>query len=180
MGKKEEKVRKERDLYSLQTPLSDHSFQILKLLIENLKEKYNLGYEQILSLIKEKEFVSEILIPVSIFIKELSGLETICKYLKENLKLKYSKIASLLNRDHRTIWITYNNSIKKKKELFIVKETPYLIPISLFVNRKFSVMEILVSYLKENYSLSFAQIAELLQRDQRNIWTIYSRYKKKK
>ena len=180
MGKKEEKVRKKMDFNSLQTPLSDRSFQVLKLIIDDLKDKYNLSYEQILSLIKEKEFVSEILIPISIFVKEISGLETICKYLKENLKLKYSKIASLLNRDHRTIWISYNNAVKKKKSLLEIKETPYLVPISLFTNRKFSVMEILVSYLKENYSLSFSQIAELLQRDQRNIWTIYSRYKKKK
>ncbi|MDP4012450.1 MAG: hypothetical protein Q8R00_02485, partial [Candidatus Nanoarchaeia archaeon] len=44
-------------------------------------------------------------VPISVFNnKELSALETICKYLKENKHYNYHEIAQLLNRNDRTIW----------------------------------------------------------------------------
>jgi hypothetical protein len=47
------------------------------------------------------------------------------------------------------------------------------IPVSLYKNRKMGVLEITVKYMKENCMLSFAQIAALLNRDQRTVWTAY-------
>ena len=158
----------------------DKSFQILKLAVDDIKERYNLAPNEILSLLEEKKVSKEILIPVSIFEVDLSALEAICKYLKEELELSYSKIASLLNRDSRTIWTTYNNAVKKRKEKLSAKESKFFIPVSIFTDRKFGVLEAIVGYLKDNFNLRYSEIAVLLNRDERNIWAVYSRYKKKK
>lgn len=159
----------------------DKSFQILKLALDELKEKYELATSEILSLIEEKPISKEIIIPVSIFeVKGLSALEAICKYLKEELELNYSKIALLLNRDGRTIWATYNNSIKKSKEKLLVKESRFFIPVFALANRSLSVLECIVCYLKDSSKLRYSQIAVLLNRDERNIWTSYKRAMKKK
>src|SRR3989344_6079460 len=73
-----------------------------------LKTKYNLSQQDIFHLISDKES----LIPVSIFTKKLRILETLTKYLKEELELSYHQIGILLNRDERNIWHTYNSSRK--------------------------------------------------------------------
>ena len=158
---------------------NDKSFQILKLAIDEIKEKYGVNSNEIFNLIEGKQRSKEILIPVSIFEVKLSALEAICKYLKEELDLTYTKIALLLNRNSRTIWTTYKNAVKKRKEKLPVKESKFFIPISIFKNRKFSVLEALVSYLKDNFNLRYSEIAALLTRDERNIWTVYNRAKKK-
>jgi hypothetical protein len=44
------------------------------------------------------------------------------------------------------------------------------IPLSLFANRKLGSLEIIVKYMKENLSMDYYQIAELIKRDQRTIW----------
>lgn len=180
-SKKVENKTKNINERSLKNIKEDKSFQILKLAIDDIKEKYKISPNEILSLIEEKPISKEILIPVSIFeVKNLSALEVICKYLKEELELSYSKIALLLNRNSRTIWTTYKNSARKKKEKLSVKESKFFIPISIFKNRKLSVLEALVSYLKDKFNLRYSEISILLNRDERNIWTVYNRYKKKK
>ncbi len=159
----------------------DKSFQILKLAVNDLKEKYKLSPNVILSLVEEKPISKELLIPVSIFeIKNLSALEVICKYLKEELELTYTKIALMLNRNSRTIWTTYNNAIRKRKEKLLVKDSKFFIPISIFKNRKFSVLEAIVSYLKDNFNLRYSEISVLLNRNERNMWTVYNKAMKKK
>jgi len=159
----------------------DKSLQILKLALDEVKQKYGLSSNDVFNLIEGKQRSKEILIPVSIFeTSKLSALEVICKYLKEDLDLNYAKIASLLNRNNRTIWTSYNNALKKKKEILSVKDSKFLVPLTIFRNRKFSVLEALVSYLKQNFNLRYSEIAVLLRRDERNIWTVYNRYKKKK
>lgn len=159
----------------------DKSFQILKLALDEIKEKSGLSTNEIFNLVDHKKVSKEILIPVSIFeVPNLSALEAICKYLKEELDLNFAKIALLLNRNSRTIWTTYNNAIKKTKQKLSVKESKFFIPVSIFKNRKFSVLETIVSYLKDTFNLRYSQIAVLLTRDERNIWTVYNRAKKKK
>ncbi|MBS3103142.1 hypothetical protein J4458_06900 [Candidatus Woesearchaeota archaeon] len=158
----------------------DKSFQILKLALDEIKEKYKIAPNEILSLVEEKPVSKEILLPISVFENDkLSALEIICKYLKEELDVGFNKIASLLNRDNRTIWATYNNAIKKKKEKLIVKESKFFIPVSILAERKLSVLGAIVSYLKDNFNLRYSEIAALLNRDERNMWTAYNRAKKK-
>lgn len=55
-----------------------------------------------------------------------------------------------------------------------------LIPPSIFRNTSLGVLEAIVDYLKTEKGLSFHDIAVLLDRDERNIWTVYNRAQKKK
>ncbi|MBI2557691.1 sigma-70 region 4 domain-containing protein [Candidatus Woesearchaeota archaeon] len=145
-----------------------------------IKEKHNINANEAFSLTEGKPVSKEILIPVSVFqFKELSALEAICKYLKEELEFNYSKTALMLNRDSRTIWTTYKNAAGKRKERLPLKDSRFFIPINALKNRKLSVLESIISYLKENFNLKYSEIAALLNRDERNVWTAYSRYKKK-
>ena len=120
----------------------------------------------------------EIVIPSSIYAKKLSPLEANVKYLKENLDFDYSKIAELLGRSRKTIWQAYKNSKKKMPSKFKIEETRYVIPAS-SLKTELSVLETTVVYLKDQYNLSYRYIAQLLQRDERTIWTVYNRAMKK-
>ncbi|HLC62866.1 MAG TPA: hypothetical protein VJJ21_00955 [Candidatus Nanoarchaeia archaeon] len=178
---KEKQGKKESDAGGLtSSPTNSNpqsSKEIVKLLLKELVQKYDLKKEDILDAIKKEDDND---LPISIFNNpSLSSLETISKYLHENQQLKFSQIASLLHRDSRTIWSAYQSSSKKLPQKFFIKPSEIKIPLSQLTDRSISVLESIVSYLKENYSLSLHQIAVLLNRNDRTIWTVYSRYKKK-
>ncbi|MBI2105571.1 hypothetical protein HYT56_01905 [Candidatus Woesearchaeota archaeon] len=122
---------------------------------------------------------TEIYIPTSIFNEKLGTLEAIVKYLKENLNLRASEISSELKKKYSTISTTYQRASKKHSKKFLIKEFKFSIPVKILRNKKFSTLELAVSYLKENYDLTLTEISKLLHRDPKTIWTIYSRYKKK-
>ena len=149
--------------------------------ILNLKEKHNLSFDEVLNILKRRKIDRKTkTLPLSIFNnKTLSSLETIVKYLKENLNLNYNEIATLLNRNYNPIAITYRNSKKKMpKKLDISSLTK--IPIKIFTNRKLSILENLTTYLKEDMLLTYQQIATLLNRNYQTIWTCYHRALKKR
>ena len=145
--------------------------QIIGIVTEKLKEKYKISKKELIRAIKEK---GELNIPLSVFSKKLGCLEALVKYMKENLNMSYREISKLLNRNERTIWTAYNKAKIKQPESFEIKETSMFIPISVFNNRKFTILESIIIYLKAK-GLKHVEIARLLDRDQRNIWTIYSR-----
>lgn len=123
-----------------------------------------------------------ILIPLSIFLdRGVSVLEAISEYLKDSKKFSYHEIAVLLNRDDRTIWTCYNRAKKKNPGHFTkIAESKEHIPSSIFLDRRVSVLETIVEYLKEKRKLNYHEIAVLLNRDDRTVWTCYSRAKKKR
>ena len=149
----------------------DDEFIGLKELYSRLKLRYN--KLEILSILDK-----EIFIPLSIFNKKLSSLEVITKYLVENKKLSLKRISELLNRSNRNIWNAYNKSKKKFPKKLVIKES-VLLPISILKNLKFTLLENIVSYLKEHQNLSYHEIAVILHRDDRTIWTVYNRAKKR-
>ncbi len=53
------------------------------------------------------------------------------------------------------------------------------IPSFIFKDRELAALESIVVYLKDSQGMSYAQIARLLNRDDRTIWTTYQRAKKK-
>jgi DNA-binding CsgD family transcriptional regulator len=113
------------------------------------------------------------MLPLSIFSSpELSALEAICRYLKDAKGLRYSEIAKTLNRDQRTIWATYNNALRKTSSRLDISDTAYQIPLRIFQDRKLSVLESIVHYLKDTHHLRYSEIARLINRDERNIWGI--------
>jgi len=54
------------------------------------------------------------------------------------------------------------------------------LPTYILKDRSVSVLEAIVEYLKSNENLSFHEIALLINRDDRTIWTVYDRVKKKR
>jgi len=147
----------------------------LKKLFIRVKERYHLDSSELLNKIEEKE----VLIPASVFSRKLSSLETIVKYLKENLGLKNKEIASLTKRSVKTIYQAYSSANEKVSKRFEIKEAKYYIPVSALTNRKLGVLESVVKFLKENYELNYSEIGRLLGRDPRTIWTAYSRMREK-
>jgi hypothetical protein len=139
-------------------------------LIGQLKYKYLLSKDEIVWIMNPLPSESSLSLPLAIFgNQDLSALETICKYLKEEKGCRYNEIAGLLRRDQRTIWVTYNNSLKKSQDKLMVAESAYQLPITIFQDRKLSVLESIVYYLKDSYHLKYAEIAKLIHRDERNI-----------
>jgi len=127
--------------------------------------------------LEKEKLREEIFIPISIFRNILGPLEALVKYLKENCNLRYHEIAKILSRDDRTIWITYRNSLSKYVELDTTHKIK--VPLSIFHERKFSVLEHLTKYLKEKLGYSNNKIALLLDKNESTIWTVYNRVKMK-
>jgi len=152
---------------------------VLNILINYIAQEKGISSDEIIRLIVKEKKPKAFEIPVCIFNDKLSALETIVKYFKENIGLKYSEIAKLLNRNDRTIWTTYLNSKKKYSKEFVVKDNKYFIPALIISNRSLSVLESIVYYLKDNCNLKYSQIALMLCRDQRTVWTVYNRKRKK-
>jgi len=122
----------------------------------------------------------ELLLPSSIFDNDkLSSLETIVKYLKENKELPFVRIADVLGRDQRSIWTTYDHARKKMPAKHHEDGAKFWVPAKIFADRTLSVLETLVRFLKEQQQYSLHAIAEALHRDDRTIWTVYDRAKKK-
>jgi len=92
--------------------------------------------------------------------------------------MSYHEIAELLKRDDRTIWTSYNKAKEKQKEHLKIKETQIHLPVSIFKDRNLTVLESAILHLR-NRKMKYSEIAKLLERDVRNIQTIYSRGIKK-
>lgn len=120
-------------------------------------------------------------IPAYIFQnRKYTILEALIVYLRERKKLSFRKISALINRDLRYTYHSYQNAKKKELTTQYIIQTKFIwIPLSIFTNRKFSALEVLVSYLKEELSLTYHEIALMLKRDDRTIWTVYQRAGKK-
>jgi DNA-directed RNA polymerase specialized sigma24 family protein len=122
-------------------------------------------------------------VPSSIFLdRELAPLESITEYLKDTQGLTYHEIAVLVGRDDRTIWTCYSRVKKKRQEpgrQAMPAEKSLDIPLDIFKDRTFAPLERITSHLKDKAMLSFHEIALLLNRDDRTIWTCYHRAQKK-
>ncbi len=123
----------------------------------------------------------EVKVPISVFkSNHLGSLETIVKYLRENLFLTFRQIGTLTNRNQVALAVTYRNAKKKAHAKFAEEVSPYSIPVSILQDRKLSVLENISSYLKDTFGLTYHAVAVLLNRDDRTIWTVYQRAKKKR
>lgn len=122
-----------------------------------------------------------VIIPVSLFsCAPLSSLEAMTVYLKEKKNLRFCEIAHILGRNQVAINTTYR-AAKKKYPLPIAPiPSEYCIPCFIFSKRSLSVLENIVSYLKTEYQLPNHEIARLLNKDPRTIWTVLQRIEIKK
>jgi hypothetical protein len=147
-------------------------------------EDSEFGFEEALGHVvkgikKQISGIEEFELPLCIFRHELSGLQAIVKYLKENKNLQYFEIAKVLGRDQRTIWCVYN-SVKSKKS-FSIKEIyseNKFVDASVFRNRRLSVLEVLASELRAR-GMSNSEISSAISKSQKTVWTVLDRMKKK-
>jgi len=146
-------------------------------LLKQLKTQLQQSIKQIDQLLAEKSG-AEIVLPVSIFKSDISALEIISAYLKDVKSLKFSDIAKLLNRDDRTIWHAYKRAQSKNVQLDTTSAS-ITVPISVFSNRNYAPLEVLVTYLKDSQKLSLTEIGRLLSRSIKTVWTAYDRAQKK-
>ncbi|MBU1051523.1 MAG: hypothetical protein KJ718_03130, partial [Nanoarchaeota archaeon] len=148
------------------------SLDELTALEEKLRAEYGTTISQLLTeAIKVKP---EIKVPIDIFKQAIGPSEALCKFLKENKGLTYHEIALTLNRNDRTVWLNYRNAVGKKETKIKVSRKTLHIPVNIFTDRRLSILETAVNYLREK-GLKNAEVAELLNKDPRNIWTLYSR-----
>ncbi|MDO8563593.1 MAG: LamG-like jellyroll fold domain-containing protein [Nanoarchaeota archaeon] len=178
LSRKKKKISKDKLLKALLITKTEITIkesvpqsEVINILFEEIQKKYAITKQELLQIINEN--INDT-IPVSIFTKGLGGLEAVCKYLKENKGLSYVEIARLLNRDQRTIWTAYNKASKKISYSLEINENTPLLPLSFIGDRKHTVIESSIIYLKEK-GFKYVEIAKLLNRDQRNIWTTYKK-----
>ncbi|MEK6963532.1 MAG: HTH domain-containing protein [Nanoarchaeota archaeon] len=148
-------------------PSKDKVIEQLRESYAALREQHNLTYEEILNQLQSVETT----LPCTIFSSSLSSLETITKYLKENQHFTLKEIAQKLNRTYRTIWGAYHASLHKHPSGLTAIPTPYHIPLSLFSERKLSILETITHHLRSTHHLRYSQIAKILHRDPRTVWT---------
>jgi hypothetical protein len=155
-------------------------------------KKQNVSYDEFIKYLDEVykpskllvpsfvEKAEQLLIPVSVFNNSyLSALEAIVKYLHENKELRLSEIAKLINRDQRAVGVTYRFASRKMKMVLKAPVSKYKLPVSVVAERKLSVLESIVYYLKITHNLSYHDIAIIVRRDDRTVWTVYQRALKK-
>lgn len=135
---------------------------------------------------EKKEILNQVLVqqtitlPISIFKANISSLEIIVKFLKEEQKKSIKDISKILKRKTSTIYNTYNNSKLKFGSSLDISDYTIVVPVEIFSDRKYSVLESLVAYLKENCNLQFKEISSLLNKSYSTIATVYGRYLSKK
>jgi hypothetical protein len=131
------------------------------------------------NLLKQQNNNKNIHLPSTIFSTKLSCLETICKYLREELNLSFAEMSEILKRKQITLRTTYNKAKKKHPKKFSKFNFKINIPLNKITNRKYTTFELLVKYLKEDCKLKTNKIAEITNRNYKTIWTTYSRAKAK-
>ena len=116
-------------------------------------------------------------VPLTIFSNK-KPFQTLTKWLYDQ-GLSTTIIARLLNRSQQAVWLSISKA-RKQESLGNSKtsKTDLQIPISVFQDRDLSIMEHLVLYLS-NKGFSQSQIASMLDRSLKTIWTWKSRALKK-
>jgi hypothetical protein len=145
--------------------------------VNSICEKHGLEDAELLYLIRKSGPVNQF--PVEILSQNLSPLEAVVSYLKNNKNQKFCSIAKLLNRDERTIWVTFENAKKKQKNLIVPKKSISQVPFALLRNRHLSILESVSIFLKEKKKFTLTQISYIIKKDTSTIWTAISRANKK-
>ena len=143
--------------------------ELIHELLHGLTERYGISEAEL-----DRFLAKEPRVPVSIFNPHLSPLEAIVKYLRENEGRRLVEIAKLTGRDQRAIGVTYRRAKNKHPGRLAAPQTRITFPVRLLQDRACSPAEQLVRYLRQQ-ELSFAEIARILNRDDRTIWTVHKR-----
>ena len=117
--------------------------------------------------------VSSVLVDTQIFSDRVYTFsEALVVYLHRE-GFSNSEIGRLLGRDGRTVWTLLNRAGKKKASGQKKTLEGTFVPTFVFRNRTLSIMESLIVYLREKYS--YREIGNLLNRNERTVWTVCKR-----
>jgi hypothetical protein len=169
-----EKKSIEEQLNQLSSVLEAEEQEIIEIKerVNSICEKHGLEDAELLYLIRKSGPANRF--PVEILSQNLSPLEALVSYLKNNKSQRFCDIAKLLNRDERTIWVTLKNAKKKQDNLYVPGKSAAQIPLALLRNRQLSILEVVSVYLKKK-GLTLTKISSLLKKDTSTIWTAISR-----
>ena len=116
-------------------------------------------------------------IPITIFNSKLAVLESVVKYMRENLFLNYGDISRLIGRSESVVGVTYRRAKKKVVGALNVDSADY-ISFGIFSNKSLSVLEVVsINLLERGFSIK--KIAKILCRDYKTVWTVLSRAQNK-
>ncbi|HIG93145.1 TPA: hypothetical protein HA242_00035 [Candidatus Woesearchaeota archaeon] len=154
------------------------SQQLLKQLLGYLHTHQNLQLSEVIALYQDAK--NEALIPLSIFSHSLAPMEALTKFLKENEQMSLPEIALLLHRDQRSIWANYRRAGRILKSKLASTSETYVLPLSLFQDRSFSILESVVLYLNSVHHLTPKQMGKLLHKSPNSMAVLLKRGKEKK
>ena len=120
-------------------------------LANELKEKYNYSSLRIAQHINKEE-----VIPITVFSTEMSPLRALVCFLRQE-GMTNRKISNKVRRSYRSVW-----GVKTKKRIDPTP-TKIFIPLAKF-NKDESILETVVSFLKEKKDLRFSEIADILNK----------------
>ena len=153
-----------------------------RLFRQHLKEHHHIDAEREFEQVQIRAHLEgeQTLLPVSIFSsRKLSASEAIVKYLRENEGLRNRDVARMLNKSPASVWITYRNAAAKIAKRIVLEKSHVFIPTAAISSSGLSVLESVSMHLHRQYGFSYRRIGELLKRDERTIWTVCSRARKK-
>lgn len=149
----------------------EHFYSIKKKIVE----RYDLSKKSFFTLLKNVQ-VSGYNIPLSIFYNNISPLRAVIKYLHEVFKIPLKDISKILNRSFPLISESY--STVKDLDMTIL-DLDHFISTDKLTDRRFSIMESVVSHLFSEKELTLSQISNILRRHTSVIWKFKDRYEKK-
>ena len=161
-------------------PDADQLKDVFTTLVRLMKEQ-GMSSNDLMDIYQGSAYPDKRFVPLGIFATALSPSESLCKYLRENLEMSYKEIAGILNRDERSIWTSHNRSKEKMPGPFAKEDldSSTLIPVKIFAERRRSIMENLVIYLKEKTGQTNYKIAKSLNKTPSMIYTVYKRARAK-
>jgi hypothetical protein len=115
-------------------------------------------------------------VPLTIFGEDLSPLESIVRCLLER-GLRIVDIARLTGRDQRAIGVTARRA--RQRGGIVLAPSAYVFPVTALQDRRLSPFEHVVSHLRQAYNLRYHEIALLLGKDDRTVWTVNRRADRK-
>ncbi|MFH0978176.1 MAG: hypothetical protein V1837_02630 [Candidatus Woesearchaeota archaeon] len=176
------RLKNQNHLQDIRESLSDLSVKDVDNLLQSMIEKYNLPYEEVVNLFRQKSHSAPaISVPLLVFReKRLTHLQSLVKYLRESENVSLPEIALLLARDVSAVSQLYSQAKHLTPEPFQIVDDEICVPIAVFKDRNLSILEHLAEFLKDTIKLRYSEIARLLDRDQRTVWTAYVRGKDKR
>jgi hypothetical protein len=154
--------------------LEKNDIKSLIQIINKFQLKYNIGKEELFGMLEEKETV-----PVSVFNRKLSPLETVSKYLYENRGMTITQISETLGKQPSSTWVAIRNAKKKGIKRLAAEIDCIHIPLKYLKSDKLSLLELVVIFLRDTRGLKYREIGAMLKRNERTVWTAYHRGKNK-